>query len=545
MNRTFRIWSTVAPVLALTAAVWTLTTAVGNEIPSSFFFNSDTLFLTSLYRDLMHDGFPLSGWKFPPSPYFFPDMPVWFLLNLLFGPDPGVVNAANLFAQVGLIAAAAAMMTRSVAPVWTMAAITLAAAFGWDQRIFISLFQPAHHTGNVINSLFASAVMLRFLEMHPEGTDRRPFFAYALFSVFLCVATASDRLFVVTFVIPAALALIVALSVQRPVRIGPDLRSCFPFFLILGVFPALGMVLVTAADTRGFFRVPHFSPSLDILKFILDPTKTTVLAEKFFSALPPVFFFGAVTFLLFLGWQGFQRRRLPRNAAGIFLPVWGFLASLCTIGAGVTLGSSLGETDLQYTRRYFVAAFVFLPTAGLSLLWEGSRARIGVFLRIVLSSLFAVAGIAIAAARPPAHPVVSPLAECLDAMRSDLPTRYGIGDYWNSRIATIASKSGVRVNAVEPSTLEPHYWIGNFNWYYGASGHPAYSFVIMTALDAPSVERLWGKPGRRTTCGSQEIWIYPDERSPLRSHLSAATLDQLWLRLAQGRDVKIEGVGPR
>ena len=56
-----------------------------NDSAYNFFFNSDTLYLPSVYKDLFIDGYGIKGWELNPSPNFFPDMSVYFLLSYFIG----------------------------------------------------------------------------------------------------------------------------------------------------------------------------------------------------------------------------------------------------------------------------------------------------------------------------------------------------------------------------------------------------------------------------------------------------------------------------
>ncbi|PKA04280.1 hypothetical protein CH375_11970, partial [Leptospira ellisii] len=44
-------------------------------------FNADVLYAATLYQDLIVDGNPLRGWSLTPSPYFFPDLFLYFCLR--------------------------------------------------------------------------------------------------------------------------------------------------------------------------------------------------------------------------------------------------------------------------------------------------------------------------------------------------------------------------------------------------------------------------------------------------------------------------------
>jgi hypothetical protein len=51
-----------------------------SEQALDFYFNSDALYTTAVYHDLFINKSGLHGWQISPSPYFFPDMPVYFAI---------------------------------------------------------------------------------------------------------------------------------------------------------------------------------------------------------------------------------------------------------------------------------------------------------------------------------------------------------------------------------------------------------------------------------------------------------------------------------
>ena len=66
--------------------VWLLAVFASlNESQIYTYFNSDTLYLPSIFRDLFYDRSGFRGWHLNAAPNFFPDMLVYFLFNALAG----------------------------------------------------------------------------------------------------------------------------------------------------------------------------------------------------------------------------------------------------------------------------------------------------------------------------------------------------------------------------------------------------------------------------------------------------------------------------
>ena len=69
--------------LGLAFAVLYLRLAAAGEPTFAFWFSSDYLFAADVYKDVVVDGFPLSGIKFSIAPCLFPDVVVTALLMFL------------------------------------------------------------------------------------------------------------------------------------------------------------------------------------------------------------------------------------------------------------------------------------------------------------------------------------------------------------------------------------------------------------------------------------------------------------------------------
>lgn len=94
----YAFWISLVLILGLFSLVYLDLTE--QEIAATY-LNTDTLYQPSLYVDLIEHGNELSAWHLNPSPNFFPDMPIYFVLMLLTGGS--ILWSTFLFSLIQLV----------------------------------------------------------------------------------------------------------------------------------------------------------------------------------------------------------------------------------------------------------------------------------------------------------------------------------------------------------------------------------------------------------------------------------------------------------
>src|SRR6218665_3098048 len=174
------------------------------------FFNSDSLYLPSLYRDLFVDKNSLQGWHLNPAPNFFPDMLFYFLL--MFVLNKQFILASFIFAlvQYFLVLYLLVRLFKAILPgqsplfhniIYCLQAIWLLEFFYFGGNFIFAyfLFSNSYHTGCFVIALSCLLLPLAFIKHAGWGR------ALLLFML-VFLSTLSDKLFAIAFVIPAALA---------------------------------------------------------------------------------------------------------------------------------------------------------------------------------------------------------------------------------------------------------------------------------------------------------------------------------------------------
>ncbi|NPC80397.1 hypothetical protein HPC49_19495, partial [Pyxidicoccus fallax] len=109
---------------------------------------------------------------------------------------------------------------------------------------------------------------------------------------------------------------------------------------------------------------------------------------------------------------------------------------------------------------------------------------------------------------------VPALVTCLEAHRERHGLEWGVADYWDARLVSLFSRTGMWVN---PVSAEGHtsQWIMNVDWYLDRRGEQSdYTFVITRQLDAAAIQRRFGAPRATFQCDGAEVFVYGEGLDP-------------------------------
>jgi hypothetical protein len=201
-----------------------------------------------------------------------------------------------------------------------------------------------------------------------------------------------------------------------------------------------------------------------------------------------------------------------------------FVSAICSAGA-IVLGGSNGLSefkDYTWSMHYLHPAFL-VPLFGLplALSWSGllehrSLARsVPIFVGLCA---FVVPAYCIARTPVPARPIqayVPPLVRFIDDLAAREGLRCGFGGYWQTRLVTLLSKTGVRAYPVDGS-LRPLLWVSNRQWYSQRFNdrrkQPTVDFVILDdplwKISRERVVQVLGEPKREVRFENTRILIY-------------------------------------
>lgn len=511
---------------------------LGAADPASLrvWISSDTLYPVNVATDVLGDGFSLSGWRFSIAPCWFPDL---FLSGLFWLVTRNPITATLLagFLQLGLIVAAFSGMRAAVGlgdpPLQSVCLLAVSVTLtlfvathpGLTYPDFYRFFLPQSHVGSLIMSLAALALGLLWIRRASQR-GRVPRWTAIFYIVVCLLAGMSNLLFVTQMLLP----LTVAIGFAALFHILP-LRHCWQ--PLLAGWPAaaagivLNRVLFHTTEVSAQSRVSPEAAMTSLTVFERGTVDHVLRLETLHViALVWIVLCLAIVGATLRALAGPHPRRVdfPERMLCLFC-AWSVLSALCSSGA-IIAGGSNGLTifkDYNWTTHYLQSVF-FVPLFGLPMLLSWWIHRISppavsrsVALSVGLAALIAPC-VYLAFTPRPRTEIVNyqpPLVRFLDEQASQNGLQYGIGGYWQARLATLLSTKGLRVYAVDGS-LHPLLWVSNAEWYTQEPGNrrkaPPVDFVILDdpafKVSRESAVDVLGEPVKEVRFQKTRILIY-------------------------------------
>jgi hypothetical protein len=500
----------------------------------SMWISSDTLYPVNVITDTVIDGYSFSGWRFSIAPCWFPDLiATWIFMGL----TRNVIAATLLagFMQIGLLVYGLKLAWRAtghaVAPIQEVLGLAAATAItlyvavhpGLYYPGLYQLFLPQTHVGSLLVVIYALAFGLMILRQQHQ--DQRTNAAVVAGYVTICVLAGMSNLMFsahmlgpltvvgvlaaflgllrwrpVGFVLAAGwLAMLLGFSVNRTAFHTTDLsaqsdRSFERIMVSLEVF------------TRGFVRNTLDWDGLHIAALLSLLVATTVLLFTLRSAVI----------------RGLDRVGLADRLVAV---MFGVLAASALLGmVAIVTGGSNGlavikdyHWSMHYLHPAFLLPLVSLPFAFGAMLAKHTRwsfaTQAGCLLVASVSAVFAGA-YALNTPRPAGYITEyrPALVRHLDELAKTEKLRTGIGGYWQARLITLLSQTGVRAYAVD-GAMTPFLWVSNSEWYkpiYKEAGKP--DFVVLDdplwKLNASAAYARFGFPLREATIEGTRVLLY-------------------------------------
>ena len=473
-----------------------------------YLFNSDQLYLPTLFTDIFVRNGHLGDWFLTPAPYFFPDFPLFFLAYLT-GSD--TYSQIAIFAVLQSLALLAVLwlITRQV---FRLQAFTLAvtntvvliwlALRGGDPFEF--LLVSATHYGIFITGLLFLALWL-IRESSPPGQRKS---LLPLMGAVAFLSTLSDNLFLVQVAVPfAAVALLLdmmhrTLSLQRIITVLTP-AAC-------SLAGALSYPWLVSRPTR-YATHPGLDSVITNLKaswgIILEAAERTPL-------------FGLIL-LVYLGLLVYFILNLIKNLRYRQQPsALGWLALFSITSTCATIAAMALSKDLLVVGRYLIAVCSW-PV--LIVLWSLTL--------LVKRNLFTTNALLASAAIIATgfgtyqltktngintHYYPSELA-CIDDALEEAGARHGVSTYWESKYLQSFSRLELSI-ATHRENLSEMPWITSQRYF-----RPTYDFAIISnELHAEPIQRL--NKDRSTnliSCGSRSVLISPEHNLRLRKFVNS------------------------
>jgi len=437
-------------------------------IDLELFFNSDILYLPTLYRDLFVDGYSIAGWRLTPAPYFFPDMGVFFTLMYITG------NTALSFILFGAIQSTALVLA------YAFIARTILKNHKNQAMIFMLI------VGSIVN------IML----MNNLGTE---IFSYILMPTIIFalsfLGVVSDKIFIVLFILPIMGTMFFLYLLDVIPR--KDTIN-----LLIAIIPPTIVGIASISYIRHFVTIPG-TTSIKIGKFITSVWKLYGNMGYFITGNMRYY---TINYILWLTITvmliNFYVKNIrddnnflenkPENLQLLFFTVFSAVMVLIVIFATLVKGY-LCTLEFRYMTAVFMIPMLgnaiyisyYFYTSSLS-----KKKKNLIMTALVTVSCVVTLWIKHDFSGKLSYDYYPKQVRSLDYYCSENNLSFGLSGYWNAKLITVLSKKNVRLCQLGKKDLSILHWINNKEWYFnkGKNGKekPKFNFIVLSRFDKNS-----------------------------------------------------------
>jgi hypothetical protein len=524
--------------LGLVVAIICVFQAIPSKLPDMW-VSSDTLWPVNLFTDTLGDGFPFGGWRFSIAPCWVPDI-VLVGLCYLFVRNPVMATLLAGAAQFVIFLAGLLLCWRSLKltclkllDALTLSvgiAITLWVAFHTDVWYpgFFQFLLPQTHIGNLIMqvyTLWLTALMVR-------ARDRRHEVKIGIGYAVVCMcAGLSNLMFFPHTLVPLSAGLVVLTAIRAlpPRRVALPLIIGWPAAVAGAIafrmlFTVMGLTDQSALGWAAWQKATRVFYAGMAAAFAKSDLQHIVAALWLIACM-----IASVILLRGLRGAAGSEREARAPAALFFITA----AAGAMLGpATVIAGGSNGLTQFnnyRWTMHYLHPTFLlplFAWPALFGLLRPLRPPRIAMFGAAWAAAAVWVAVPAVTLARAPAPPVpvyqyVPEYVRSLDEQAKKYGIKYGVAGYWQARVITLLSRTGLRAYQVDGS-LNPLIHVSNAEWYKKSvedrTRRPCFSFVVLDdrywKISRATVVSRFGEPEHELNTGGVPVLVYSRSVSP-------------------------------
>ena len=459
-----------------------------DEYSYTWFFSSDTLYLPSIYKDLFIDGGSIAGWHLNPSPNFFPDMPVYFILMFITGSFLWSTVFFAVIQYVAIIILYRAILIQILdnekVNILTAMSNLLLAMFlvvtiiNHDMYLSFFLLINSFHTSVFTLSLLCYLLFILYLK-----NSVRIYLVLLFIISFLGVL--SDQLMLISITFP-----ILGLSFffkkspydKKKLLLAGGLTALSS---ILGI---IGFVLIRNLDAISFGSNHKMFVFADIFE-------STQLYIKHISS--SIFRFNLNSFILFIAILSLiigavisansviQKKKFNDLS---FYFLFSALFSLMVIVVPLVNGNYTGIDCLRYNIYPYYLGILNLPLLIIrSKLWFNRLCILGISVLAGYYIILIISGFSIT--RLKAYSEFYPdKVKNIDAIARKEGLLKGVGSYWDAKVITMFSKQNVRVYAVY-SNLIKFYHVANENWFNADTA--IFNFIVDRDVDHASIKEVF------------------------------------------------------
>lgn len=469
---------------ALLAGLFLLLAIFSNFSAYAFdvYFNSDTLYLPSVYKDLFVDKHKLTDWHLNPAPNFFPDMMLYFVMLFFSSGNFIVVSFVFSFIQFFSIILLFRHIFKLVMPAayaGYFGLLFLLFSFCVLEYLFLGkdfmytfyVLSNSYHTGAFVMSLVALSLFLKYI------SDRYKKRLVILF-ILSVVCVASDKLFIVLFSLPA---FITTLFFYK--KTGTKTALLVSALLALSVFTGIKLFEFLEDSDFTEFDKPYKMWSFENIRSSLDILLRQVsiyMSEFSFKGMTLYLFFTGLIARIVLFFCIRQRENRSVFCQYLFFSI---CFDIIVFLAPVLNGSYTGFDTLRYN---IFPLYVSALNNTLLVAWLVSTsalkkyAAMGKSISTVFVLLLAFKAVFSFNAKGLKHyfSYYPPMARQIDALTEQHHLKCGVSEYWNAKKNTLFSKKNVKIYSVYDN-LAVYGHVTNRQWFFGDN---VFNYVVVNKL---------------------------------------------------------------
>jgi hypothetical protein len=465
-----------------------------DEEISKLYYNNDYLYLATLYTDIFIDGNNLGTWSLTPNPYFFPDMPVYFITYALAGSaGPTMLIFALiqlLFVEFCFFKILQLLLNdhqkARIYLVWSTLFLQLflmAGAFGKEAFIGHLLLTNSSHVGMVICGLLAFYLFLSYWK-HKKISWLIGLFVLILSSIL------SDRMFLVQTLPPLLLGSMLILFKHK------DLRPL--------------LITITAVGI-GWLGLKYLTHTLHLLPKMPQPPLTTrqslhnfIETFRFIREHYPV---GRLILYLHLGLLVFSPLGFiwfKKQSRVGYLLLW--VSAVLSFTFPIYYGFFQAIDTFRYILQSYIFILLLAPLIIMGLLKFPSIKKFTVGFSVLFAGYVAFVAYHELDKKKLGHFISFKNEHVQLVENNQARLKNGIADYWHAKDVYLLGGQRNRVVSVRPD-FEAHVWQENRSWYFGKKNDspPVFNFTINLRPDSLLGSPLDSIPGSDNT-----LFIYPD-----------------------------------
>lgn len=495
-NRTLSI--SVFIILILLYATNYYYSGIVNDL-KDLLYNSDSLYIPSLFRDVLGGTGKFSDWILTPAPYFFPD---YVMYAIAYAASPDIFYQILLFSilQITLTALAllpvAGLFLKKQAMEAAVAAVSvlllLAVAFSGGKRFELLLVSGFHY------GAFLCGIVYVFLAARMTATPATGWHLIAA-TVIAFLTSMSDNLFILQFVLPLAPVILLVSIFAR----GHGLAISLARFALPVIAAAGGWL-----TNRVLLGNTSYGVEISLLAI---PGRMIELFNNIYVFSPVMFIFQGIVSLLMLAYSVSRISAAARKGiSGQDIIVISMTASIISAILGVALISSVD------TASRYCLPFIFFPVIFaifyLFSRFAPVRRHVSFAMPVITAAVLATAAVNARTADPDGRHAGQFYPEymaCIDSAVASRGLKYGVAQYWDAKHIQAFSKNDV-VIAQYFANLNEHRWITSARYF-----RESYDFVITSRLmdeiywiKASDIEQLSGHPEETVSCGEHTVLLY-------------------------------------